>query len=359
MVMKKLFGNFFQNKKILITGHTGFIGSWLSIVLNELGADLAGYALKPHSQYDNYVVTKLKDYMVSNIGDIRNFKKLNKIFDEFQPEIIFHLAAQALVRKSYRDPKETYDVNVGGTVNVFEAFRNHASCKLMINCTTDKVYEDLEIDIGYKEEDRLGGYDPYSSSKACSELITATYRNSYYNLDSPLTDKFIASVRCGNVIGGGDWQEDRIIPDCIMAIKTNQDIIIRNPNYVRPWQYVLDPIRGFLLLAMNLWDQGKKFSGAWNFGPDYNEMYSVKNIVEKIINYIGKGNFVTPNKEEFDDLHETKILLLDNSKAFEYLCWKPIISINQAIKYICNWYTEENVDYKFDVQQVENYFNKL
>ena len=357
--MRKLFGNFFQNKRILITGHTGFIGSWLSIILKELGADLIGYALSPYTQNDNFVVTNLKKRMVSIIGDIRNFKKLQKVFYNYQPEVVFHLAAQPLVRKSYHDPKETYDINVGGTINVLEIFRNQASCKLLINCTTDKVYENKELKKGYKEEDRLGGYDPYSSSKTCSELITSAYRNSFLNLKSPTTNKFIASVRCGNVIGGGDWQTDRLIPDCMKAIRSERKIIIRNPNYVRPWQFVMEPIRGFLHLTMKIWENGKKYSGAWNFGPNYTDVYSVKDITEKIITQIGKGIIETPSQEEIKKFHETELLLLDNSKAYEYLSWKPKLSIDQAISFICDWYSEKGVDYDFDVNQLEQYFQKI
>ncbi|MFX1388580.1 MAG: CDP-glucose 4,6-dehydratase [Promethearchaeota archaeon] len=357
--MKKIFGSFFQNKKILITGHTGFIGSWLSITLNELGAEVIGYALPPHTHNDNFVVSNLKDKMVSIIGDIRNFKKLNKVFNKYEPQIVFHLAAQPLVKKSYLNPKETYDINVGGTVNLFEIFRNQGSCKLMVNCTTDKVYENQELKKGYKEEDRLGGYDPYSSSKSCSELITSAYRKSFLNLETPFINKFIASVRCGNVIGGGDWQDYRLIPDCLKAIRDNQEIVIRNPNYIRPWQFVLEPIRGFLILAIKMWEDGKKYSGAWNFGPNYNNIFSVREIAEKIIDQIGKGRIKTPSQEENNKFHETELLLIDSSKAYEYLKWEPKLSIDQTISFICDWYLEEEIDYDFDVSQIKQYFQKI
>jgi len=234
MVIKNIFGNFFEEKNILVTGHTGFIGSWLSIWLIELGAKVTGYALSPLTENDNFVVTNLSNKMDNIIGDIRNYDDLKKVFKKSKPEIVFHLAAQPIVRKSYRSPKETYDINIGGTVNVFENFRKCNSSTLLINCTTDKCYENKEFLEGYKEDDRLGGYDPYSSSKACSELITSAYRRSFFSKDSIQINKKVSSVRSGNVIGGGDWQEDRLIPDCMRAILKNEDIVIRNPKAIRP-----------------------------------------------------------------------------------------------------------------------------
>ncbi|MFX0000782.1 MAG: CDP-glucose 4,6-dehydratase [Candidatus Hodarchaeota archaeon] len=359
MGINKLFGNFFQEKKILITGHTGFIGSWLSILLNELGANLIGYALPARTQKDNFVVANLEKKMVNIIGDIRNLEELNKVFKKYKPEIVFHLAAQPLVRRSYMNPKETYDTNIGGTVNVFESFRNTTSCKLMINCTTDKVYENQELSRGYNENDRLGGYDPYSSSKACSELITSSYRNSFFNSKTISEHKLVSSVRCGNVIGGGDWQEDRIIPDSIRAIKNNQEIFIRNPSYVRPWQYVLEPIRGFLILTIKMWQEDKEYIGAWNFGPYEHNFFSVKDLVEKVIKYYGKGKYYTQSPTEMNNFHETTLLLLDNSKAYKYLGWKPEISIDETVKYLCDWYKEESIDYDFDVELINDYFKKI
>ena len=219
MGMKSLFGNFFAGKTVLLTGHTGFIGSWIAIWLNELNANVIGYALPPHTKDDNFVVTHLENKITSIIADIRDVDKLNSVFEEYNPDIIFHLAAQPIVRKSYQIPKETYDINVGGTVNILEGFRNHESSRILINVTTDKVYENRELICGYRENEPLGGYDPYSSSKACSDLITSAYSQSFFNLDPSQTKKMVASVRSGNVIGGGDWQEDRLIPDCMRSIK--------------------------------------------------------------------------------------------------------------------------------------------
>ncbi|MFX1392081.1 MAG: CDP-glucose 4,6-dehydratase [Promethearchaeota archaeon] len=357
--MKKLFGNFFEDKTILITGHTGFMGSWMSIWLNELGANLIGYALPPYTKKDNFVVTNLEKKIKNIIGDIRDYKNLNDVFKKYDPDIVFHLAAQPIVRKSYNIPKETYDVNVGGTVNIFEAFRNHKSSRILINVTTDKVYENREWIWGYRENDRLGGYDPYSSSKSCSDLITSAYYQSYFNSNNSNLKKIVSSVRSGNVIGGGDWQEDRLIPDCMKAIEANEEICIRNPQSVRPWQHILDPIRGYLMLAMRMWEGNKLFSGAWNFGPDNNSIYCVKDIVEKIIKYLRKGNYRCLSLQECDDLHETEVLMLDNSKSFRYLGWKPGIYMDDTIKLLCDWYKEENVDYEFDVKQIETYSNLI
>lgn len=357
--MIKVFKDFFEDKKILITGHTGFIGSWLAILLNEWGSKLIGYALPPLTKADNFVISKLEEKLVNVIADIRNFDKLNSIVKIYQPDIIFHLAAQPIVTNSYLKPKETYDINVGGTINIFEAFRKNNHCKLMINCTTDKVYANLELKRGYKEDDRLGGFDPYSSSKACSEIVTSSYRDAFFNPKKFITNKFVSSVRCGNVIGGGDWQEHRIIPDCMRAINENQEIIIRNPTYVRPWQYVLEPIRGFLILAMKMWEQGEKFIGAWNFGPHDKSIFSVKEIVEKVINTYGKGTYSIEAPPKIEKFHETKTLLLDSSKSFNLLGWKPEISVDESIKFICDWYKEKDVNYDFNVKLINDYFKLI
>ena len=356
--MKNQFGNFFKEKKVLITGHTGFIGSWLSIWLNELGANIIGYALPPYTKKDNFAVTNLQEKILSIIGDIRNFDKLSNVFKENQPEIVFHLAAQPIVRKSYDIPKETYDVNVGGTVNIIEAFRRNNSCKVLINITSDKCYENKERIWGYREIDRLGGHDPYSSSKACSELVTSAYIQSFFNSNSSQNKKRISSVRSGNMIGGGDWQVDRLIPDCMRSIANNQKIILRNPNAIRPWQHVLEPIRGYLTLAMNLWEDKKEFTGAWNFGPGNNSIFSVQDVVKKIIQILGKGSYKSLLPHESSDLHETKILQLDSSKSYRYLGWKTVLNFEEMIKYTCDWYMEENIDYAFDVRQIKSYFEK-
>ena len=357
--MNSLFNNFYKDKNVLITGHTGFIGSWMSIWLLELGANVIGYSLPPYTEKDNFVVTKLDEKLESIINDIRNFEKLNNVVKEYKPDLIFHLAAQPILRKSYLIPKETYDINVGGTVNVFEAFRNDKDCRVLINVTTDKVYENREWVWGYRENDSLGGYDPYSSSKACSDLITSAYRQSYFNPDVSKTNKIVSSARSGNVIGGGDWQEDRLVPDCMRAILKTEEICVRNPGSIRPWQYVLEPIRGYLILAMKMWDGDQKYSGAWNFGPDDCLIYCVNDIIEKILNYIGKGKYKYLNQHKCDNLHETITLTLDNSKSHRYLGWKPRISIDDTIKLLCDWYMEKAINYDFDVKQIDTYIKLI
>lgn len=357
--MIKYFGTFFEDKKVLIMGHTGFIGSWLTILLNELSANVIGYALPPYTKKDNFVVANLEDKITHIIGDIRNYNKLNKTFEQYKPDITIHLAAQPLVRESYHIPKETYEINIGGTINVLEAFRRSSSCKILINFTTDKVYENLELQRGYKENDRLGGFDPYSSSKACSELITSSYRNSFFNTSKNLIDKFVSTIRCGNVIGGGDWQKDRLISDCMKSILKNKEIIIRNPNFIRPWQYVLEPIRGLLMLAKRMWDEGSFFSSAWNLGPAKEHIFIVKDIIEKIIAYLGKGKYKITSNQYNDELHETKILLLDSYKAYKHLNWKNELLIDDIIKFVCDWYISEKVNYEFDIKQINEYFKKI
>jgi CDP-glucose 4,6-dehydratase len=356
--MSKSFENFFKGKSVLITGHTGFIGSWLTIWLNELGGKIVGYALSPYTEKDNFVLTNLEKKIESVIGDVRDFENLKAVFERFEPEIVFHLAAQPILRKSYQYPKETFDVNIGGTVNVFEAFRSYDFTKILINVTSDKCYENREWVWGYRETDRLGGHDPYSSSKACSEIISSAYRRSYFEMKSQ--HKLISTVRCGNVIGGGDWQQDRIIPDCMRAMLSNKEIIIRNPNSIRPWQFVLEPIRGLLMLTVKLWKESDKYAGAWNFGPDNKLNFSVQEIVERIIKYLGKGKYVCELKSEnVEKLHETKILKLDSSKANNYLGWKSTLNIDEVIKFTCDWYSEEGISYNFDVNQIKNYIEKF
>ncbi|MCK4381102.1 MAG: CDP-glucose 4,6-dehydratase [Candidatus Lokiarchaeota archaeon] len=357
--MIKYFGNFFEDKKVLITGHTGFIGSWLTILLNELSAEVIGYALPPYTEKDNFVVTNLEEKITHIIGDIRDSKKLNKTFKKYKPDITIHLAAQPIVRKSYIIPKETYEINIGGTVNLLEAFRNSMSCKVLINFTTDKVYENLELKRGYDENDRLGGFDPYSSSKACSELITSAYRHSFFNTGKNFDIKFLSSVRCGNIIGGGDWQKDRLISDCMRSILTNKEIYLRNPDFVRPWQYVLEPIRGLLMLATKMWDEDPVYSSAWNFGPTKEHTFTVRDVIEKIIAYLGKGKYNTTSNQCDDELHETELLILDSDKANKYLNWRNEISIDEAIKFLCDWYTSDKVNYEFDTKQIYEYLKKI
>ena len=352
--MRKLFNNVFDGKTVLVTGHTGFKGSWLSIWLNELGANVVGYALPPYTENDNFVVADLEDKITSVIGDIRDYDKLLAVFKRYKPDMAFHLAAQALVRLSYEKPKETYDINVGGTVNFFEAVRKTESVKVTINVTSDKCYENKEWTWGYRENDPVGGYDPYSSSKGCSELITTAYKKSFF-----YSNKAISSVRAGNVIGGGDWGKDRLIPDCIKALKNNYEIQIRMPKAIRPWQYVLEPLYGYLLLASKMYKDEQKYSGAWNFGPKHNSILTVEEMVKKVIKYWGRGNWKDVTQSDKNQSHETKFLMLDTSKALNCLGWESILYVDAAINFTVEWYKKDNLTYEFDVNQINRYIEKL
>jgi len=351
-----MFDNVFKNKTVLVTGHTGFKGSWLCIWLKELGADVVGYALEPYTQRDNFVVTSLKDEITHIIGDVRDFHKLSCVFEEYQPEIVFHLAAQALVRESYINPKETFDVNVGGTVNVLECCRLSDFVQVIINVTSDKCYENKECIWGYRENDSMGGYDPYSSSKGCSELVTSGYRNSFFNSnDFKKHKKNLSSVRAGNVIGGGDWQKARIIPDCIRALESNKPVEVRNPRAVRPWQHVLESLGGYLLLASKMHEKPGKFCGAWNFGPDDDSVVSVGKIAEMVTFYWGCGSWSDVSGK--NEPHEAKLLSLDITKAKSYLNWHPAWNIEKAIEATVDWYRNYRHAnaYKVCLSQIEEY----
>ncbi|MCJ7515965.1 MAG: CDP-glucose 4,6-dehydratase [Dehalococcoidia bacterium] len=354
--MKEPFNNVFKGKAVLVTGHTGFKGSWLSIWLRELGADVIGYALEPYTENDNFVVAKIGSKIKHNIGDITDYSKLKRVFNEYQPEVVFHMAAQSLVRLSYKQPKLTYDTNVMGTVNVLECCRLTDSVKVIINVTSDKCYENKEWIWGYRENDPVGGYDPYSSSKACAEIVTSAYRNSFFNICEP--NKSISSVRAGNVIGGGDWREDRLVPDCIRALRNNEPIGIRSPQSIRPWQHVLEPLSGYLLLASKMYEDGEKYSGAWNFGPDHKSIVTVEELVKSLIKHWGHGRYKDLSKGSSGEPHEAKSLILDISKAINLLNWKPTLSVNEAIEYTVNWYKASDVDYDFCVSQIVNYVNR-
>jgi CDP-glucose 4,6-dehydratase len=358
--MKKLFNNVFEGKTVLVTGHTGFKGSWLSIWLRELGAEVIGYALKPYTEKDNFVAAKVGSKIRNHIGDIRDYDKLKGIFDEYQPELVFHMAAQPLVRLSYQQPKLTYDTNVGGTVNLLECCRLTDSVRVIINVTSDKCYENKEWVWGYRENDPVGGYDPYSSSKGCSEIITSAYRNSFFNVsEHKQHNKSISSVRAGNVIGGGDWREDRLVPDCIRALMNNEPIGIRSPKSVRPWQYVLEPLSGYLLLASKMCENEEKYSGAWNFGPDYRSIITVEELVRSLISYWGNGQYKDLSERLAHEPHEAKSLVLDISKATNLLNWRPTLTVNEAIEYAVNWYKAPDVDYDFCAKQINDYVAKL
>jgi CDP-glucose 4,6-dehydratase len=351
-----LFSSFYRNKVVLITGHTGFKGSWLSIWLNELGAKVIGYGLKSNTDNDNFEVAGLADRIIDIRGDIRDYENLQHVFEKYKPQIVFHLAAQPLVRLSYENPKETYEINLMGTLNVLQCIRNSESVKVGIIVTTDKCYENKEQIWSYRENDAMGGYDPYSSSKACTELLIASYRNSFMNpKDYPKHQKSVASVRAGNVIGGGDWSKDRIVPDCIKALMENRAIEIRNPSSIRPWQYVLEPLSGYMLLAFKMYNDGIKYSGAWNFGPNEDSIIPVKRIVTMLIDNWGCGYSI--DKPDTNAPHEANLLSLDCTKAKKHLNWFPKLNIEDTIKLTVDWYkhfSDKDV-YSLCVKQIESY----
>lgn len=327
----------YRGRTVLVTGHTGFKGSWLILWLTMLGAKVIGYALDPTTPQDNFVLCGLHEKVTDIRADIRNAELLKRVFHLYQPEIAFHLAAQPIVRRSYRIPDETFEVNTMGTVNFLEAVRASESVCAAVVVTTDKCYANREQLWGYREDDRMGGYDPYSASKACAELVTAAYRHSFF---TPESGKSVATARAGNVIGGGDWSEDRLIPDCIRAIKAGKPIEIRNPAAVRPWQFVLEPLYGYLLLGAKLLQGDSSFSGAWNFGPDLDSVVPVKTVVEQLAESWGGNPEVHFGKP--DDLHEASLLSLDCTKAKMLLGWKPRLTLRRALEYTSEWYQKED-----------------
>jgi len=333
---RKVNKDFWHKKKVFITGHTGFKGSWLCLWLNKLGAEVYGYSLQSPTTPNMFELCNLGSMVTSILGDVRDREKLKSYICRIRPEIVIHMAAQPLVRESYANPAETYEINVMGTVNLLDAVRSCPGIKAIINVTTDKCYENKEWYWGYREDDPLGGYDPYSNSKACSELVTAAFRNSYFNPDT--FDKHgvaLATARAGNVIGGGDWAKDRLVPDCIRAILEGREIVIRNPKAVRPWQHVLEPLSGYLLLAEELYTQGIKYASSWNFGPKESDAKPVGYIVEKICTLWGnKASYVLENSVQ---PHEAFYLKLDCSKAKYELNWEPKWDLDTAIEKIVEW----------------------
>ncbi len=329
--------NTFKNKKVLITGHTGFKGSWLTLILNELGAEVFGYSLEPPTQPSLYVKGNIENHIKSYIGDIRDFDNLLKTIKLTKPEIIIHMAAQSLVRKSYNEPIETFSTNIMGTVNLLEAIRFEKNIKAFVNVTTDKCYENKEWHWGYRENEPMGGFDPYSNSKACSELVTSSYRNSFFNINNYNEHGvLISSARAGNVIGGGDWADDRLIPDFFRAIESNSILKIRSPFSIRPWQYVLEPLFGYLLLAQKLIHGETKFAEAWNFGPNDDDAKNTQWIISHLANLW--KNDIKIEIDKNPQPHEANYLKLDCSKAKNILEWQPKWNIEVSLKKIVEWY---------------------
>lgn len=333
-----MFGHIYQNKKVLITGHTGFKGSWLALWLSRMNAQVAGYALAPATTPSHFDLLDMP--CQSFIGDIRNTEQLRKTIIKQQPEIIFHLAAQPLVRRGYREPVETFSTNVMGTINLLEACRACSSLKAVIIVTSDKCYENRESGQGYREDNSLGGHDPYSASKGCAEIVTSCYRRSFFSIEMYKNKHsvLIASARAGNVIGGGDWSEDRLIPDIVKAVGKNKNVIIRNPASTRPWQHVLESLSGYLMLGQKLLEGNADFADAWNFGPNQQENYPVQYIVAELCQYWPKIKFECAT--ELTDLHEAGLLNLDCSKANSKLGWKPIWNIKETVQMTIQWYQQ-------------------
>jgi CDP-glucose 4,6-dehydratase len=323
---------FWSGKRVLVTGHTGFKGSWLVVWLRQLGAEVAGLALPPSTTPNLFDLAQKQEGLVSVFGDVRDLETVNSVFKQFRPEIVFHLAAQAIVRASYQDPVGTYATNVMGTVHVLEAARI-SGVRVLVNITSDKCYDNKEWVWGYRETDPLGGKDPYSSSKACAELVTAAYRAAYFTGPDQIG---IASARAGNVIGGGDWAQDRLIPDIIAALRSSQPVPIRNPGAIRPWQHVLEPLSGYLLLVQHLWEDPKTFSSAWNFGPDPDSVRSVQWLVDRMATHWGVAAQWTAQSGQHP--HEARLLALDSAKARAQLGWSPRWSLDRAAAAVVEWF---------------------
>lgn len=353
--MNSLFKGQYKDKTVLVTGHTGFKGSWLCYWLTKLGAKVIGYSIDTPTKPDHFSLLNLD--IVSQKGDIRDKLKLNQIIEKYSPDIIFHLAAQALVRNSYQDPVYTYETNINGTLNIFESCRKN-NIKAIVNITSDKAYENIkETQYGYKEEDKLGGYDPYSSSKACSEIITNSYRNSFFNINQygKTHETLLASCRAGNVIGGGDWAKDRLITDIMKSINTNKTVSIRNPNATRPWQHVLEPLSAYLLIGQKLLEKNPKISDSWNFGPNDNAR-KVSDVLKIIKEFWESLEYSIENSQ--DNPHEAQYLKLNSTKAKELLQWENTWDFEETLKYTVEWYKEFYINSKIITEEHLNIYIK-
>ena len=355
--MVDIFDNFYKGKRVLITGHTGFKGSWLSIWLHELGAEVVGIGLDPYSEKDNFVLSDIGNKIKADIrADIRDGQKMKEIFAEYQPEIVFHLAAQPLVRLSYEIPVDTYEINVMGTIHIMEAIRATKSVKVGVMITTDKC-ETLE---GYVETDPFGGYDPYSSSKGACEVAIQSWRRSYFNPEDygKKHTVSLASVRAGNVIGGGDWAKDRIIPDCIRALEEGRVIDIRSPKAVRPWEHVLEPLSGYMILTKLMWENPTEYCEGWNFGPEAEGVSTVWEVASEVIKNYGSGEL--KDSSDSDAVHEANLLMLNINKAKSRLGWYPRMNMQQCMELVVDWYRRYQAEdvYKLCVEEINKFIEK-
>lgn len=358
--MIDLFDNFFRGKRVLVTGHTGFKGSWLSIWLHELGAEVVGVSQEPFTNRDNFVLSGIGNKIMADLrANICNGQKMKEIFQKYQPEIVFHLAAQPLVRYSYEQPVETYEANVMGTIHVMEAIRSTNSVKVGVMITTDKCYDNKEQMRGYKEDDPFGGYDPYSSSKGACEIAIQSWRRSFFNPEDYGKKHHVslASVRAGNVIGGGDWALDRIIPDCIKALEQDKVIDIRSPKAIRPWEHVLEPLSGYMLLAKKQWEHPTEFCEGWNFGPESESVSTVWEVATELIKNYGKGEL--KDSSDPNAMHEAKLLMLDITKAKTKLGWKPRMNMQQCMELVADWYKRYQAEdvYQLCVEEIGKFSN--
>jgi CDP-glucose 4,6-dehydratase len=348
--MIDIFNNFYKGRKVLVTGHTGFKGSWLSIWLHEMGAEVVGIGLEPYSEKDNFVLSGIGNKIKADIrADIRDGEKMKEIFSQYQPEIVFHLAAQPLVRLSYEIPVDTYQTNVMGTINIMEAIRATESVKVGVMITTDKCYDNKEQMRGYKEDDPFGGYDPYSSSKGACEIAIQSWRRSFFNPEDYGKKHHVslASVRAGNVIGGGDWAKDRIIPDCIRALEAGKPIDIRSPKAVRPWEHVLEPLSGYMLLAQKMWEHPTEYCEGWNFGPEQESVLTVWEVASAMIKNFGYGEL--KDVSDPNALHEANLLMLDITKAKTRLSWKPRLDATQTAILTSDWYKRYKTEEVYNI----------
>ncbi len=348
------FNSVYKDKTVLVTGHTGFKGSWLCVWLINLGANVVGYSIGIPTEPSNFEILNLKNKMTNITGDVRDIEHLNKVFDEYSPDMVFHLAAQAITRDAYDSPQQTFFTNLGGTVNVLECIRHSKSVEVGVIITSDKCYQNVEWLWGYRENDRLGGDDPYSASKACAEIAFHAYMKSFFfKENSPR----MATVRAGNVIGGGDWSPHRILPDCVRAFSMGESLEIRNPQATRPWQYVLEPLSGYLWLGAKLSQSSFLHGESFNFGPNGNTTYTVKELVETFINYWGEGCW--RNNEEAEVKRENMLLMLSCEKARNLLKWNTILSFEESLQMTAEWYKafyDGGVDmYSFSLSQIEFY----